>query len=152
VPTITATQFVQAPVAEVFAAFTDVDRFAERVAGIVRVEKLTPGPVGVGTQFKETRKMFGRESTETMTFAAFEPDARYELTALSCGTECRTEFRFTPEGDGTRVDVTFSLRALTLYGKLFKPLAYLMSGMCRRLLARDMGQLRDSIEGNRKAA
>ena len=151
-PTITATLFVQAPVAEVFDAFADVEHAAGRVTGITRTEKLTPGPVGLGTSFRETRKMFGREATETFTFSAFEPHTRYELSAVSCGAEFRTEFLFASEGAGTRVDATLSTRAVSLWAKLFTPMAYLMRGMLRRCLVQDMDQLRAWIEAGRKAA
>src|SRR5438445_13881615 len=95
---VTATQRIEAPVETVFRLSTDLDHWAGRIQGITKVERLTSGPVGVGTRFKETRKMFGKEATETMEFSAFEPNRRYELTADSCGAVYRIEFRFEPDG------------------------------------------------------
>ena len=63
---ITASLRIEAPVSTVFALATDLDGWAGRIKAITRIEKLTPGPVRVGTRFKETRKMFGKEATETM--------------------------------------------------------------------------------------
>ena len=76
---------------------------------------------------------------------------RYELTALGCGVEFKTEFRFTLEGTGTRVEVTLGTRAVSLWAKLFKPIAYLMRGMLRKCLAHDLDQIRAAIEGGKKA-
>ena len=55
---------IAAPVAEVFALFTDLKNAPGRVKGIKRIELLTNGPVGVGTRFRETRVMFKRDATE----------------------------------------------------------------------------------------
>jgi carbon monoxide dehydrogenase subunit G len=151
-PTFTVTQTVQAPVADVFAVFADVENAASRITEILRIEKLTPGPVGVGSRFKETRVMFKREATETFEVTAFEPGDNYELTATSCGAEFCTRFTFTPDGNGTRVDVTVQTRALSLYAKLFTPMAFLMKGMMRKCLIRDLEQLRTAVETKRTAA
>jgi len=144
---IALSQMVQAPVAAVFAAASDFANAPTRIKDIVRVEMLTPGPVGVGTKFKETRVMFKKEATETMEVTAFEPNAAYELSARSCGAEFKTRFAFAPVGDATRIDVTVTTRAVSLFAKLFTPLGFLMKGMLRKCMVRDLEQLRDSIEG-----
>ncbi|MBX9585188.1 MAG: SRPBCC family protein [Gemmataceae bacterium] len=151
-PGFTFTQVVQAPPAAVFAAYADFEHAPDRIADIVRVEVVTPGPVGVGTRFKESRLMFGRETTETMEVAAFDPPHGYELRAVSCGGEFRTRFAFTPEGNGTRVDVDFRVRAARWWAIPFVPLSYLMTGMVRKCLARDLDRLRAVVEGRRRAA
>jgi Polyketide cyclase / dehydrase and lipid transport len=141
-----------APVSQTFALSTDVEHMPGRVKGITKVEKLTPGPVGLGTKFKETRIVFKREATETFEFTAFEPDQRYELTANSCGAVYRTDFRFTPEGPGTRVDVTFDLKAVSFFAKLMRPLAGLMMGMMRKCVQQDLDDLRAALDAQRAAA
>ncbi|MBX9626344.1 MAG: SRPBCC family protein [Gemmataceae bacterium] len=151
-PGFTVSQTVAAPPAETFAVFSDLDHAAGRIAEIVRIEKLTPGPVGVGTRFKETRVMFGREATETFEFTEYTPGVAYAFVGVNCGVEYRCRFAFAPEGAGTRVDVTFRTRALNLWAKLFTPLAYLMRGMMRRCMARDLDQLRAAAEARRQAA
>ena len=151
-PGFTVSQTVAAPPAEVFAACADFAGAPDRIADIIRVEVLTPGPVGVGTRFKETRKMFGKEATETMEVVAFDPPRGYELWAVNCGTEYLTRFAFTPEGAGTRVGVDFRARPVRWWAWGFVPLAYLMGGMIRKLLARDVDQIRAAVEGRKQAA
>src|SRR5438034_10439554 len=120
---VTVTQRIEAPVETVFRLATDLDHWAGRITGITKVERLTNGPVGVGTRFKETRMMFGKEATETMEFSAFEPNRRYELTADSCGALYRTEFRFEPDESGTLRTVDMRVTAQSLFANLLKPLA-----------------------------
>src|SRR5712691_8309653 len=111
---LTVSQQINAGPEVVFAACSDFARLPERVPAIKKVEMLTPGPVGVGTKFRETRIMFGREATEGMEFVAFDPPRQFELRAISCGAEYRTIHRFTPAGSGTRIDLEFRVKALSL--------------------------------------
>jgi hypothetical protein len=147
VPTFTVSKTYPAPAAEVFALFTDFDQLPSRVNGITRVERLTAGPAGVGTKFKETRIVFKKEATETFEVTVFEPPARFEMVAQSCGAEYRADHRFTPDGAGTRVDVTMTTRAVSLYAKLFSPLAFLMVRMMKKCLIADLDQMEAALAG-----
>ena len=143
---VTVTQRIEAPVETVFRLATDVDHWAGRITGITKVERLTNGPVGVGTRFKETRMMFGKQATETMEFSAFEPNRRYQLTADSCGALYQTEFRFEPDGTGTRLSVDMRVTARSFFAKLMKPLAWLMCGMMKKCLMKDLDDLKAAAE------
>jgi hypothetical protein len=149
---VIVSQWIQAPVAEVFALATDIEAMPGRIRDIVKVEQLTPGPMAMGTRFRETRIVFRKEATETFEVTQFTPNAGYELTAASCGAEYRTTFAFTPEGDGTRVDVAVRTRAVSFFAKLFTPLAFLMKGMLRKCVAKDLDDLKAAAEGRKKAA
>lgn len=48
----------------VFRVATDIPRWPTTVAAIARFDMPTPGPVALGTRFRETRTMFGREATQ----------------------------------------------------------------------------------------
>ena len=145
-PGFDLTHTVAAPLPAVFDAFTDFANAPKRIPDIVRVEVLTPGPVGVGTSFKETRKMFGKECTETMTVTAFEPGKLVELSAGSCGAVFTTRFTFEPDGGKTRVGVVFRSRAVSLFAKLFTPLAFLMMGTMKKCAAGDVAKLGAAVE------
>jgi hypothetical protein len=144
-PGFTVSKVIAAPVADTFALFTDLEGYPGRVKGITRVEKLTPGPVGVGTKYKETRVVFKREATETFEFTAFEPNKRLEMVANSCGAVYRCETRFSPEGAGTRVDITFDARPVSFFAKLLSPLARLMMGTMRRCVEEDLNDLERAV-------
>jgi uncharacterized protein YndB with AHSA1/START domain len=150
--TFTTTKQIDAPLASVFALFTDLEQAAGRIAAITRLEVLTPGPVGVGTRFRETRKMFGREHSEEMEITAFDAGHSYEVTCQSCGAEYRTLFRFTPEGAGTRVDLEFQTRALSLFAKLMKPLGFLMMGTMKKCMDQDLEDLKKAAKAAISAA
>ena len=144
---VTVRERIAASPEKVFAAASDFGNAAKMIPGILRTEVLTPGPVGVGTRFRETRKMFGKEATEEMTVAEFEPPRRYVLLAESHGSRYRSELRFEPDGAGTEVVMSFRGEPLTAVAKvmsvLMKPMMKSMSKLC----AKDLADLKRSIEG-----
>jgi uncharacterized membrane protein len=151
VPGITCSTFVAAPVERVFALGTDIENWPQYIKGIKRVELLTEGPFRVGTRFRETRLMHGREATEEMEVTAVEPGRGYTLGCTSCGCQYRSEFRFQPEGGGTRVTMDFEARPLSLFARLMSPLAWLMKGMVRKCVEEDLRDLKSHAEAMQTA-
>lgn len=145
-PTVKVSKQINAAPEAVFALASDLANAVGRIQAIKKLEILTPGPVGAGTRWRETRVMFGKEATEEMTILAFDPPRGYEVTASSCGCEYHTIFRFMPEGGGTRVDCEFRTRAVSFVAKLFTPLAYLMKGMLRKCLDQDLEDVKKTAE------
>ena len=64
---------IDVPIDRVFSIATDLQNAPERIGGITKLEVLTDGPFGLGTRWRETRVMFGREATEVMWVTAFDP-------------------------------------------------------------------------------
>ena len=145
--TFTFSRTVAAPPARVFEVFTDLRNAPGRIKAILKLDVLTDGPVGKGTRFRETRKMFGKEATETMEITDFQPGRSYTVRAESCGARYTTMFAFAPAGAGTRVDMTFTIESLTFWAKLFSPLMGLMSGVIRKCFEADLADLQAAAEG-----
>ena len=72
---LTVTETVAAPAARVFERATDIRSWQDTIDAIDRIEMLAEGPAGVGTRFRETRTMMGKEAREEMEVTAFEPPA-----------------------------------------------------------------------------
>jgi carbon monoxide dehydrogenase subunit G len=140
---------ISAPPERVFAVISDFARAAERIRGIDRVEMLTPGPVGIGTRFRETRTMFGRPASEEMTVASFDPPRGYQLLAESHGSRYETEFDLSPVEGGTQLRMRFRALPQTLLAKI---LARLLRGMTKKiaaLCAADLDDVKAAIEAGR---
>lgn len=131
-------QHVDAPPDRCFAVWTDFTNAADIIGAIEKVEVLTPGPVGVGTTFAETRTMFGKASTETLEVTGYEPGRSVTLEAESCGARYICVFTFTADGPGTRVQLTVDTQAKTLLAKLMAPLGWLMSGTMKKMMQQDL--------------
>jgi hypothetical protein len=143
----TITRQINAPRETVFARASDFATAPNHIRGIKKVEMLTAGPVGKGTRFRETRIMFKREATEEMEVIAFDPPSGYVLGCESCGCRYRSEFRMTPRAGGTEVQMDFNVQPLTLFAKIMGFLMKPMMKMCVKEIAKDLDDLKASIEG-----
>ena len=143
---MTISRTVNAPLADVFRVYSDFENAVERVDGIEKIEILTDCPIGVGTRFKETRTMFGRESTEEMEITEFESNKSYTVEAFSCGARFQTIFRFVPKGEATDVEVRLSTQCVSLFAKLMSPLEFLMSSSMKKCFTADVDQLKKYCE------
>ncbi|RSS32895.1 SRPBCC family protein [Streptomyces sp. WAC08241] len=92
---------VAASPGRVWEAITDLPGLPRVLTGVRKVEVLTPGGFGVGTRWRETRRMLGREATEEMTVTACEPPDRYVTVADSHGMHYVSELTLTPDGTGS---------------------------------------------------
>jgi hypothetical protein len=152
-PSITCIRQINAPPESVFRTFTDLRRATEMVPAIRSVEVLTEGPIGKGTRWKETRVMMGRQATETMEITGFDPPRSYVAEARSHGSHYRSEYRFRPEGGGTRVEMTFNGTPESAGAKVMLALmGWAFKGACRKAMEADMDALkavaeRDALAG-----
>jgi hypothetical protein len=129
-----------------FATATDIGAWPQIISAIQAVDMLTCGPMAVGTRFRETRLMFGRQATEEMTVAELDPPRRFVLTAFNHGTAYRAEHVFEPEDAGTRMTLAFEGRPTTLLARLFTPLGLLFLGTLKRQLEADLADLKREAE------
>ena len=145
---ITVDEFFACPPDRVFAAATDVDGWPAFIDGIDAVERLTDGPVGEGTRFRETRTLFGKSTTEEMTFASFKPGSSYELTGESCGCAFSTVCSLIPEGNGTRLQMVMTSSPQTFTARILGPIMGLMTkGMMVKCLKGDLESMKKHLEG-----
>jgi len=134
---ITLTKQIAAPSEIVFTVATDLENAAQRIRGIEKIELVTSGPIGLGTRWRETRKLMGHQSTETLEITAFDPPHSYTIDCNSCGAQIQTTFRFTPVGNETEVTLQVSLEARSLFAKLMSPLGNMMFGATMRKCMQD---------------
>ncbi|MEU9773602.1 MULTISPECIES: SRPBCC family protein [unclassified Streptomyces] len=148
---IVVEQLVQAPPGPVWEAMTDIDSWEEVLTGVDRVQVLTPGGFGVGTRWRETRRMLGAEGTEEMAVTACEPPERYVVEADSHGTHYVSEFLLLTAGEGaTTVRMTFSAALPDgprgLLARLLGPIG---ARAARRAIARDLADMARAAEARR---
>tara|TARA_Y100001933_G_scaffold70615_1_gene71969 strand:+ start:912 stop:1373 length:462 start_codon:yes stop_codon:yes gene_type:complete len=149
---ITVEKHINAPIETVFAKASDVRNWAEQVEAITKIEVHADGPVGNGTRFTETRVMWGKEASETMTFADFDPPNGFTLLASSHGTDYVSTHRFEPEGDGTKMTLRFESTPRTLGAKLMGVMfAFMKKSVCG-MLEKDMDDLASACETDASGA
>lgn len=143
---IQASCVINAPKSEVFNTFSDVSHLSELVTAITDIEVLTPGVVGVGCQFKETRVMFGKESSEVMEVTEFNAPHSFKEEAQSHGMHYSTEWTFTGDEDQTQVSIEFTGNPQTLMAKFFNLIFSFMASSMKKAFIADMNDLKGYLE------
>lgn len=138
---------VEAPCERVFAVFTDIPNGASIVPAIEKIEMLTPGPVRIGTKFRETRTMMKRSHTEEFEVVAMRPPNEFALACESCGVDVRAEYTFTERPGYTLVEMSMRATPRTLVAKILSPLMNALMGKAmRREMQKDLEQIKRYAE------
>jgi carbon monoxide dehydrogenase subunit G len=106
---------------EVWDFMIDLENMPNWMPTVKRLEKLTEGPMRLGTRFRETRIINNKEHSAEIEITEFEEPDKYAATADEKGIRCTYHYTFAPEDQGTRVNLVAEVQARGL-AKLFTPL------------------------------
>jgi len=131
-----------------YAGLLDLDAAQNWMQGFVKIERLDEGPLQVGSQWMETRKMFGKEASEHFEVVELhEPDKIILRCDGTKGTTGKGEFLFTynitSSGDHTEVTLDGEIRGLTGLTKLF---GKMMAGVFKKACVKDLDALKNYLE------
>ncbi|KAA8887190.1 SRPBCC family protein [Nocardia colli] len=144
---ITVTREIAVPPEQVWSVITDLDRTAEVIRGITKLERVDSGTgFGVGTSWRETRVMLGKSATETMTVTAIVPGQSYTTEADSHGTHYRSIFTLTAKGNNTLLAMGFEGTPHGKVGRVAAFIGKLLEGPTRRMLRRDLDDIAAAAE------
>ena len=132
----------------VFARFTDIEAWPRMIEGIKNLDRMgETGPLQTGSQFQETRVMFGKEATETFTVTQLTSGETFTLRSESCGAEFICRHTFKPLGeDQTRITLDIQSKPLTTVARLMSPLGLLMKGTMRKCMQKDLMEMKAACE------
>lgn len=138
------TAVINRPVETVFAFFRDVDRYAGKKGSIVPVlDKVTPGPIGVGTRYHEVVRVLPFVNGEVLTeVVGYEPGRTLAYRYVALGMAGDLTYRFEAAGEGTRVVQRQSLRPGGLL-RLFSPM---IGASFSRMAARRLAGIKRALE------
>ena len=144
---VTVSRTVAAPVETVWAVATDLTAAPETLPGVTRVEVLEGEIFGVGTRWRETRTMMGREATEEMVVTAATAPSSYTVEADNHGVHYVSTFAFAPVGaDRTEVTMTFAGTPTAPQNPLVKLMGRFGLRMVRKTLEQDLADLARAAE------
>ncbi|MFD4376094.1 SRPBCC family protein [Streptomyces sp. NPDC058486] len=147
--TVVVERRVAASPGRVWEAITDLPDMPRVLSGVEKVEVLTEGGFGVGTRWRETRKMLGKEATEEMTVTECEPPDRYVTVADSHGMHYVSELSLHADGpDASVLRMRFSAspapgRRQNLLSRL---LARFGAKAVSKALAKDLDDIARAVE------
>ena len=144
---IQVSNFIQESPDRVFDVFADLRQAADRIEDITHLEVLDDKPIGVGTRWRETRRVFGKEHTEEMEITAFSRPHSYKVEAGGPSVHYLTQLQFEAEGDGTKVTMSFDATPKTFMTKIFNALTGpMMRKSMIKCLEKDMAGLKQFLE------
>ena len=141
--TTIVTRKINAPIEIVFKTVADIGQFSEAIPHITKIEFLSDIKSGIGTKFRETRLMKGKESSTELEVTEYVENDRIRLVADSHGTVWDTTFTVTPDDDGTELNMTMDARSYKLVPKIMNPL---IKGMVKKMIEIDMDYVKKFCE------
>ena len=136
------TTLIQRNPEEVFDYLVDIRNELEWNPTAESMEKITPGPIGVGTKFKAKWK--GSQNLEVECIRFERPR---EWVHLNGGpVEVRFTGRLTPEGSSTRLDTSFDARPRGWFRLMFPVFMMIM----RRQESANMTLVKEALERENK--
>ena len=140
---VVVTKSIAAPVDKVFRTVAHIEQFSQVVPQITKIEFLTDQKTGVGTRFRETRLMKGKEAATELEVTEYEPPQRVRIVADSHGTVWDTVFTVTPAPEGSQLEMVMDAKAYKLLPKLMNPL---VCGMIKKFVEADMDAVKEHCE------
>jgi carbon monoxide dehydrogenase subunit G len=128
----------------VWHVLTDLEGSEAVLSGVSRIERLAGLGYTIGTRWRETRTMMGRESAEEMEVVGIDPGRATTIAAEANGMRYRTEFTLEPQGTGTLLRMRFGGTYQTL-SWVQRVAAKLTAGIGLRVTRRAMQQDLDDI-------
>jgi uncharacterized membrane protein len=139
---------INAKTETVFDVISDIENSPDRIEWYENVEMLTDGPVGVGTKWRETRVMNDRQSFEDWELTEFDRPNYFSAYCDSQGYDVNYTMSVQPEGGSSKLSINMTTKPRTIIGKLMTPLEWMMAGMMRKIVFKDLESLKAYIERN----
>jgi carbon monoxide dehydrogenase subunit G len=137
------TVIIQRPVEDVFAFLADFQNIPKWNYAIVETTKVSPGPVGVGTTYHQTRSVPSR-SEERFEVTAFEPASHLEVQGQIGPFRAKISYLLESTGSGTRLRNPVELES-SGWSTLVAPLA---TSRVKRAVAANLDTLKQLLEGD----
>ena len=132
---------IHRPLAEVFAILSNLENNMRWRTGMIAAEKISTGPISVGTTYRLINSLFGRRIEGETVVTEYELNQKY-ATVNKSGLPIETKRTFEPVNGGTKV--TFAVKAeLGGFFNLAKPVLEMIG---KRRLASDAAKAKELIE------
>ena len=135
---------IDRPIDEVWEFVHDTTKDALWQTTLTESEKLTDGPMRVGTKVREGRHFLGLRIETAWEVTEYDPNRKSAIRAVSGPIPFAGGYRLEPVGAGTRLTVSGELDAHGLF-KLAEPV---FARITRRELETNLAHLKDLLEAD----
>ncbi|MBL8000512.1 MAG: SRPBCC family protein [Flavobacteriales bacterium] len=145
--TVEASITVNATKAAVWAATTDIARFAELLSGVEKIEVVEKPALGlVGLKWKETRILFGKPATVEKWITAVKENEFYTTRAEQDGFVFITTNRISGSDGGVVLTGIHETRPQGFTAKLKALPMVLFKGVIRKAILQDLNEVKKAVE------
>jgi len=126
----------------VFAFLSDLTNNPKWEPGILEMRQVSPGPIGMGTQFSEVRKFMGRRITTLYEVTAYDPPRQVAVRSAAGPMQLLARYDCAAASEGTQVtdSVAFEMRGILRW------LRPLFGRMVQRQMRASFARLRQVLE------
>ena len=135
--------------AEVWSAITDIENAQHMISGILALKIIHKPEDGiVGLKWTETRKMFGKEASETMWITESKSEEFYRTRAESHGSLYLTKMAIKElDADTTELTMSFSAEAQSKMIKIISSIMGLfVNKSMKKMLLSDLQEIKKYVE------
>ena len=143
---------INRPIDAVFAYLADIAKGMEWQSKLLEVQQTSDGPVGIGTNLREIRRLLGRNMETSFTITDFDPESKLGFKSTSGPIPMRAYYSLesvSPEGvnqegsvDATRVNMTVEAELTGIF-KMTEPLVV---HSAKRQMDADIAKLKEILE------
>ena len=136
------TVMIERPIEDVFGFLSDLENIPKWNYAIIETRKVSEGPVGVGTTYRQVRSVPSR-SEERLEITTYDPPGQLEIRGQLGPFASRLVYALEAIPAGTRVTNTVELE-LRGPGRLLSRVAV---PRVREAVAANLGRLKELLEG-----
>lgn len=137
------TKNIQASKEKVFETIADIRNFSKVVDTIVNVEFLSEMKVGVGTKFKETRLMQGKEASTILECTEYIENDRVRLVSDTHGTIWDSIFTVNELDGMTQLKLVMTARTKNIF---YSVMNVIFKGIMSKAIEKDMDAVKAYCE------
>jgi carbon monoxide dehydrogenase subunit G len=133
---------INKPAADVFAFMSDFANDAKWQVDLIRSEKTSDGPMGVGSTGIFAQKFMGKEMESQVQVTEFDPPKRMAMKTTSGPVQFSMDTSFEEMGGGTHLTIKIEGEA----GGFFKVAEGMLKNEVAKSFDRDFGKLKEILE------
>jgi carbon monoxide dehydrogenase subunit G len=142
VATFENTVLIARPIEDVFGFLSDLENIPKWNYAIVETRKISEGPIGVGTTYRQVRSVPSR-SEERLEITTYEPPRQLEIQGQLGPFASRLVYALAATPEGTRVTNTVEVEL----GGPVRLLGRVAVSRVREAVAANLGKLKELLEG-----
>jgi uncharacterized protein YndB with AHSA1/START domain len=100
---------IKRPINDVFAYVSSMENGPKWQPELSEVQRITKGPVKIGSQFSSARIIMGQKMVTIIEFVAFEPNSKYTIKSVSGGLPFEQTTLFESTAEGTKLTTKIEL-------------------------------------------